>query len=73
MIVFTEQLQKSNMTLSVIFAWSSWNSSPAANTSILFQDSLPSQPMVIELLATLFGVHITIALGEAFQANREVA
>jgi hypothetical protein len=42
----------------------------AAVVAILFQDLLPSEPMVIELLATLFGVLIAIALGEAFAANR---
>lgn len=38
--------------------------------AILFQGLLPSEPMVIELLATLLGVLIAIALGEAFAANR---
>ncbi len=37
---------------------------------ILFQDLLPTEPLIIELLATFLGVLIAIALGEAFVANR---
>jgi hypothetical protein len=42
----------------------------AAVVAILFQDFLPTEPLIIELLATFFGVLIAIALGEAFGANR---
>ena len=42
-----------------------------AAVAILFRDFIPTDPMVIELLATFFGVLIAIALGEAFGANRE--
>jgi hypothetical protein len=41
-----------------------------AAAAILIRDFLPTEPMVIELLATFFGVLIAIALGEAFGANR---
>jgi hypothetical protein len=42
----------------------------AAVVAILFREFLPTEPMIIELLATFFGVLIAIALGEAFGANR---
>ncbi|MHA2379130.1 MAG: hypothetical protein ACXADO_11600 [Candidatus Thorarchaeota archaeon] len=42
-----------------------------AAAAILNRAFLPTEPMVIELLATFFGVLIAIALGEAFGANRE--
>jgi hypothetical protein len=39
--------------------------------AILFNDLYSSNVMVVEILATLFGVLIAIALSEAFGANRE--
>ncbi|MHA1937087.1 MAG: hypothetical protein ACW97O_02645 [Candidatus Thorarchaeota archaeon] len=41
-----------------------------AATAIFFRDFLPTEPLIIELVATFFGVLIAIALGEAFGANR---
>jgi hypothetical protein len=42
----------------------------AACIAILFSSFIPTDALVIELLATLFGVLIAITLGEAFGANR---
>lgn len=39
--------------------------------AVLFNDLYSSNVMVVEILATLFGVLIAIALSEAFGANRE--
>jgi hypothetical protein len=39
--------------------------------AVLFNDMYSSNVMVVEILATLFGVLIAIALSEAFGANRE--
>ena len=41
-----------------------------ATVAILIRDFLPTEPLIIELIATFFGVLIAIALGEAFGANR---
>lgn len=41
-----------------------------AAIAILIRDFLPTEPLIIELVATFFGVLIAIALGEAFGANR---
>lgn len=41
-----------------------------AAATILIRDFLPTEPLIIELIATFFGVLIAIALGEAFGANR---
>ena len=41
-----------------------------AGATFLIRDFLPTEPLIIELIATFFGVLIAIALGEAFGANR---
>ena len=41
-----------------------------AAVTILIRDFLPTEPLIIELIATFFGVLIAITLGEAFGANR---
>jgi len=39
--------------------------------AILFSDLYVSNVMIVEILATLFGVLIAIALSEVLSANRE--
>ncbi|MHA2425178.1 MAG: hypothetical protein ACXAEF_10340 [Candidatus Thorarchaeota archaeon] len=42
-----------------------------AVVAILYREIITSDSMIVEILATLFGVLIALALSEAFRANRE--
>jgi len=41
-----------------------------ATLAMLSRDYLPTDPMIIEMLATLFGILIAITLGETFRSLR---
>lgn len=53
--------------------WLGWASAliVLATLAIMFPDALRTEPMYIEMLATLFGVLIAISLGEGLRGIRE--